>query len=61
MTKISIVDENSNIIETLFMRTLDVEMAKVYFNGIMTRAGVSFIVEESSDEEMEMTLGGVLI
>lgn len=59
MTKISIVDENSNIIETLFMRTLDVEMAKVYFNGIMTRAGVSFIIEESSDEEMEMTLGGV--
>lgn len=59
MTKISIVDENSNIIETLFMRTLDVEMAKVYFNGIMTREGVSFIVEESSDEEMEMTLGGV--
>lgn len=59
MVKISIVDEHSNVIETLFMRTLDVAMAKIYFNGIMLREGVSFVVEESSEEEMELVLGGV--
>lgn len=59
VVKISIVDEHSNVIEALFMRTLDIAMAKIYFNGIMVREGVSFIVEESSEEEMELVLGGV--